>query len=78
MTTANFPSNPVLNQTYTNLDRSWTWNGQYWQATSVTVGYSGSVGFVGSTGATGSVGFTGSSGFVGFAGSVDLLAAKEI
>lgn len=44
MATANFPSNPVLNQSFTNLDRSWTWNGQYWQATSTTVGYTGSRG----------------------------------
>ena len=60
MATANFPSNPVLNQTYANLDRSWTWNGQYWQATSTTVGYSGSVGYTGSASTV--AGYTGSAG----------------
>jgi len=40
----NFPSNPQLNQTYTEGNRSWQWNGRFWQATSVTVGYTGSKG----------------------------------
>jgi hypothetical protein len=62
MATANFPTSPVLNQTYTNLDRSWTWNGQYWQATSATIGYTGSVGYVGSAGSPGSTGYIGSKG----------------
>jgi hypothetical protein len=40
----NFPSSPTLNQVYTNSDRTWTWNGRYWKATSTTVGYTGSAG----------------------------------
>jgi hypothetical protein len=32
----NFPSNPSLNQPYTYGDRSWTWSGTYWKATSQT------------------------------------------
>ena len=42
----NFPSPPTLNQVYTNGNRTWTWNGRYWKATSTTVGYTGSVGAV--------------------------------
>jgi hypothetical protein len=62
MATANFPTSPALNQTYTNLDRSWTWNGQYWQSTSATIGYSGSIGYTGSAGSPGSAGYIGSKG----------------
>jgi len=47
---ANFPANPSLNQVYNNLSRSWAWNGRFWQATSTTVGYSGSSGYTGSAG----------------------------
>jgi len=68
MATANFPSNPVLNQTYTNESRSWTWNGRFWQATSTTVGYSGSIGYTGSSGYAGSTGFVGSAGYIGSSG----------
>lgn len=40
----NFPNSPQVNDTYTEGNRSWTWNGVYWRATSVTVGYTGSKG----------------------------------
>ena len=72
----NFPLNPLMNQVYTYLDRSWRWNGRFWQATSVSVGYSGSQGYAGSQGATGYVGsqgdlgYTGSQGYDGSAGYV--------
>jgi hypothetical protein len=33
--------------------RSWTWNGRAWQATSVTTGYTGSQGIIGYTGSVG-------------------------
>jgi hypothetical protein len=42
----NFPSTPTLNQVYTSGDRTWTWNGRYWKATSTTIGYTGSAGAV--------------------------------
>lgn len=45
-----FPTGPGLNQVYTEGNRSWQWNGRYWQAVSVTVGYSGSIGYTGSKG----------------------------
>lgn len=64
----NFPLNPLMNQVYTNLDRSWRWNGRFWQATSTSIGYSGSQGSQGTTGYTGStgtIGYTGSQGEVG-------------
>lgn len=60
----NFPLNPLVNQTYTNLDRTWQWNGRFWQAISTTIGYSGSIGATGPEGATGPSGpngYTGSS-----------------
>ena len=41
----NFPSNPSLNQVYTFDNRSWKWNGEYWQSITVTTGYTGSQGF---------------------------------
>lgn len=72
---ANFPANPSLNQTYTNLSRTWTWNGRFWQATSTTIGYTGSastvIGYTGSTGAgyVGSAGISGYSGSLGYSGS---------
>lgn len=40
----NFPINPTLNQVYTFDNRSWKWNGEYWQSITVTVGYTGSRG----------------------------------
>lgn len=40
----NLPNNPTLGQTITEGSRSWTWNGRYWQATSTTIGYTGSAG----------------------------------
>jgi len=73
---ANFPSNPSLNQTYTNLSRTWTWNGRFWQATSTTIGYTGSastvIGYTGSTGA----GYTGSTGVAGYSGSLGYSGSK--
>lgn len=61
-----FPSNPQQNDIYTEGNRSWTWNGRFWQATSVTTGYAGSVGY---TGSHGDLGYTGSKG-EGYAGSI--------
>lgn len=40
----NFPSNPSLDQVYTFDNRSWKWNGEYWQSITVTTGYTGSQG----------------------------------
>lgn len=71
----NFPASPALYEVYTENNRSWTWNGRYWQATSVTTGYTGSQGIQGIQGETGFVGsrgdlgYTGSQGDVGFVGS---------
>lgn len=55
----NFPSPPTLNQVYTNGNRTWTWNGRYWKATSTTVGYTGSSGELGYTGSAGTNGVDG-------------------
>jgi hypothetical protein len=71
MAIVNFPNNPSLNDIYTNQGRSWKWNGQYWQATNVTAGYTGSKGDTGPAGGyTGSAGagYTGSQGTPGPAG----------
>lgn len=70
----NFPDNPTLYQVYSEGNRAWTWNGRYWQATSVTAGYTGSQGYTGSvgigyTGSQGDLGYTGSQGEIGYAGS---------
>jgi hypothetical protein len=70
----NFPNSPTLNAEFSAGDRTWKWNGVYWEATSTTVGYSGSQGDLGYTGSAGTngvdgiVGFTGSEG-AGFTGS---------
>lgn len=55
----NFPNSPALNDVYTEGNRSWTWNGVYWRATSTTIGYTGSRGYTGSAGVDG---YTGSKG----------------
>lgn len=39
-----FPTSPNLDDVYNNEDRTWKWNGRFWQAISTTVGYTGSVG----------------------------------
>lgn len=46
----NFPSNPTLDQEYSADDRTWKWNGIYWEAITATIGYAGSIGFTGSKG----------------------------
>lgn len=67
-----FPTSPSINDVITEGNRSWKWNGRYWQATSVTVGYTGSQGVDGAAvdkGYTGSIGNLGYSGSVGYVGS---------
>ena len=73
----NFPDPPLTTgQVYTVGSRSWTWNGKAWQATSATIGYTGSqstiIGYTGSDGVgyTGSLGYTGSQGEIGYTGSL--------
>lgn len=69
----NFPDSPALNQSFTAGERTWTWNGRAWQATTTNVGYTGSaseiIGYTGSFGYTGSAsttpGYTGSEGSFG-------------
>jgi hypothetical protein len=39
-----FPTNPDVNDVFTYGNRSWTWAGAYWRATSATIGYTGSKG----------------------------------
>lgn len=72
----NFPNSPQPNDSYTQGNRSWTWTGVYWRATSVTVGFTGSNGLTGSQGDVGftgsastEIGYTGSSGELGYTGS---------
>lgn len=55
----NFPNTPQINDVYAEGNRAWRWNGTYWKAISVTIGYSGSQGY---TGSQGDLGFTGSRG----------------
>jgi len=43
----NFPDEPSLNQEFVAGQRKWVWNGRAWQASSVTVGYTGSQGSFG-------------------------------
>ena len=66
----NFPDSPYLNQVFTAGQRTWTWNGRAWQASTTNVGYTGSRGDVGSSGSSGSTGYTGSASTeIGFTGS---------
>jgi len=65
----NFPDSPANGTLFTAGQRTWQWNGRAWQATSSTVGYTGSQG----------VGYTGSVGYVGSAGAASstfLVSAK--
>jgi hypothetical protein len=55
----NFPNTPSLNEEFSAGDRTWLWNGTYWEAISTTIGYTGSAG---DSGYTGSIGYTGSTG----------------
>ena len=48
----NFPTTSTTGTVYTEGNRSWTWNGRFWQASSTTVGYTGSTGTQGVTGFT--------------------------
>jgi hypothetical protein len=57
-----FPSSPVLNDTYSLGPRTWKYNGYGWEMVGAVVGYTGSRG---SLGYTGSIGFTGSLGPAG-------------
>jgi len=52
----NLPNNPTIGQTITEGSRAWQWNGRYWQATSLNVGYTGSQGDTGYTGSKGDPG----------------------
>jgi hypothetical protein len=54
----NFPDPPLTTgQTFTASQRTWTWNGRAWQASTTTSGYTGSAGV---NGYAGSIGYTGS------------------
>jgi hypothetical protein len=64
-----FPTSPVLNQTYTFAGSVWIFNGSAWQLQfSGTVGNTGPTGATGATGATGPQGNTGATGATGFQG----------
>jgi hypothetical protein len=65
----NFPNTPTLNEEFSAGDRTWLWNGVYWEAISTTVGYTGSQGDLGFTGSAGTSGVDGTDGAVGFTGS---------
>jgi hypothetical protein len=67
----NFPDPPLTTgQTFTASQRTWTWNGRAWQASSTTAGYTGSAGTNGALGYTGSIGYSGSIGPAGSTFSV--------
>lgn len=66
----NFPTGPTVGQVYTYSNRSWTWNGEGWQAsvgpfnigpTGPTGPSGGPIGPTGDTGPTGPTGWTGPS-----------------
>lgn len=63
----NFPSTPILNQTFTVGASTFTWDGQRWIASisAGATGITGNIGAVGSTGATGITGATGAQGSPG-------------
>ena len=67
----NFPTTSTTGTVYTEGNRTWIWNGRFWQASSTSAGFVGStgtqgqVGFTGSTGTQGVIGFTGSRGIAG-------------
>jgi len=65
----NFPNSPPLDSQFSAGDRTWLWNGTYWEAISTTVGYTGSTGTQGVTGFTGSQGIPGDYAALGYTGS---------
>jgi hypothetical protein len=73
-----FPTQPEPNQIYTEGNRSWKWNGRFWEAVSTTIGYAGSRGYTGSTGYTGSRGRDGYTGSFGYTGSLGYTGSQGI
>jgi hypothetical protein len=70
MSALNFPDSPEVGQTFTGVERTWTWNGDVWEIFgAVSVGPQGPAGpaseVPGPTGPTGSIGFTGPTGPTG-------------
>lgn len=63
-----FPSSPVLNETYTYLDRTWKWNGTTWDSIGTTLGSQGTVGNQGIQGRQGTQGLQGTQGTQGLQG----------
>lgn len=78
----NFPNSPTLNQTYTYLGQTWTWNGTYWAAATTSevsgpTGPTGAAGTSGSAGATGATGPTGANGSAGATGATGPTGANS-
>ena len=69
MPAINFPNSPTLDETYSYGERTWVWNGNYWETANFTVGYTGSAGQDGILGGDGATGYTGSQGPIGYTGS---------
>jgi hypothetical protein len=63
----NFPSNPSVGQTYSNVGKDWVFNGIAWDA--VNIQSAGPQGFQGNTGSQGPTGFQGSTGSTGSQGN---------
>ena len=73
-----FPTQPEPNEIYTEGNRSWKWNGRFWEAVSTTIGYAGSRGYSGSSGFTGSRGRDGFTGSFGFTGSIGFTGSQGL
>lgn len=75
MPVINWPSSPVLNQTYTQNGKTWQWNGYAWIAAS---GGSGGSGTDGTSGTTGTSGTSGTSGNIGLQGPPGVYPGLEV
>jgi len=78
-----FPSNPVVNQTYTAGGKTWVWLGTRWRpvssgSTGGATGATGATGPAGTPGSSGTIGATGPPGATGAAGSFSGSTASQI
>ena len=73
----NFPDNPTSNQIYSEVDKSWKWNGTAWVGIAST-GPQGEPGVDGDDGAPGEQGPKGDIGLQGFVGETGVIQETQV
>lgn len=81
MAALDFPSNPQVNDVYSENGRTFIWNGSSWKSTNSGIpGYTGSAGagYTGSAGTSGTNGYTGSAGTYATSRTVEIADGTSI